>query len=205
MITPGHYVCIVDDDEAMGDSLRLLLETAGCIVTLYQSGEAFLLSDLRRLSGCVLLDVRMPGKDGLTVLSEALKINPNLVVVMISGHGDIPMAVEALKLGALNFIEKPFQAKVILESVERACALIDCTDKEFSERSKAKSLIAKLTPRELEVTEKLVEGKSNKIVAFEMGVSTRTVETHRARVLSKLQVRSLADIVKLHLAATSVR
>ena len=202
MIMPGHQVCIVDDDLAMGDSLKFLLETAGCLVTLYRSGEDFLMTDVERMSGCVLLDVRMPGKDGLTVLTEALEMNPNLIVVMISGHGDIPMAVKALKLGAMDFIEKPFQAKVILESLERACAHVDKAEKGLDFTAKAKTLMSQLTPREMEVTEKLVEGKPTTIIAFEMGVSIRTVETHRARVLSKLQVRSLAEIVKIHMAAT---
>jgi len=197
-----HDVCVVDDDPAVADSLQMLLETAGCNVTLYSSGVQFLLSDVRNFNGCVLLDVRMPEKDGLTVLSEALEINPNLYIVMMSGHGDIPMAVKALGKGAVDFIEKPFQGSVILEAMEKACAHLKSSDKEHNYATKAKSCLAQLTPREFEITEKLVEGKPNKIIAFELGISIRTVETHRARILSKMQVRSLAELVKLHLAAT---
>lgn len=197
-----HDVCVVDDDPAIADSLEMLLETAGCSVTTFSSGVQFLNSDIRSFHGCVLLDVRMPEKDGLTVLTEALAINPNLYIVMMSGHGDIPMAVKALKKGAVDFIEKPFQGSVILEAMEKACARLTKSEREHDFTLKAKSYLAQLTPRELEITEKLVEGKPNKIIAFELGISIRTVETHRARILSKMQVRSLAELVKMHLAAT---
>lgn len=197
-----HDICVVDDDPAITDSLKMLLETVGCNVTSYSSGVQFLNSDVRNFHGCVLLDVRMPEKDGLTVLSEALEINPNLYIVMMSGHGDIPMAVKALKKGAIDFIEKPFQGSVILEAMEKSCRRLKNSDREDEYTAKAKSSLAQLTQRELEITEKLVEGKPNKIIAFELGISIRTVETHRARVLSKMQVRSLAELVKLHLAAT---
>jgi len=197
-----HDVCVVDDDPAIADSLQMLLETAGCDVTIYSSGVQFLQSDIRSFHGCVLLDVRMPEKDGLTVLSEALAINPNLYIVMMSGHGDIPMAVKALKKGAVDFIEKPFQASVILDAMEKACTQLKSSDRDHDYAAKAKSCLVQLTPRELEITEKLVEGKPNKIIAFELSISIRTVETHRARILSKMQVRSLAELVKMHLAAT---
>jgi len=197
----NHNVYVVDDDPAVADSLQILLETAGCFVTAFSSGVQFLESDLRRFKGCVLLDVRMPEKDGLTVLTEAMEVNPNLYVVMMSGHGDIPMAVRALKMGAVDFIEKPFAGSVILDVIEKACARLELVDAEEQFAENARARIASLTPRELEITEKLVDGKPNKIVAFELGISIRTVETHRARILSKLQVRSLADLVKIHLAS----
>ncbi len=197
-----HDVCVVDDDPAVADSLKMLLETAGCNVMAYSSGVQFLDSNIKDFHGCILLDVRMPEKDGLTVLTEALKVNPNLYIVMMSGHGDIPMAVKALKKGAIDFIEKPFQGSVILEVMEKACARLKTADRKQAFTAQAKSRLAQLTPRELEITEKLVEGKPNKIIAFELGISIRTVETHRARILSKMLVRSLADLVKMHLAAT---
>lgn len=197
-----HDVCIVDDDPAISDSLQMLLETAGCTVTAYPSGVQFLESDIRNFHGCVLLDVRMPEKDGLTVLVEALAINPNLYFVMMSGHGDIPMAVKALEKGAVDFIEKPFQGSVILQALEKACARLESSDREYDLAAKAKSCLALLTPREREICDKLVEGKPNKIIAFELSISIRTVETHRARILSKMQVRSLAELVKMHMAAT---
>ena len=181
----------------------MLLETTGCKVSTYSSGIQFLESDVRGFNGCVLLDVRMPTKDGLTVLGEALEINPNLYIVMMSGHGDIPMAVKALKKGAIDFIEKPFQASVILEAMERAFERLDKNDLGQVYAAQSKARLAQLTARELEISEKLIEGKPNKIIAFELGISIRTVETHRARILSKMQVRSLAELVKMHLAAIS--
>jgi len=199
----NRNVGIIDDDPAIRDSLELLLETAGYTVTTFCSGIQFLDSDFRRFHGCLLLDVRMPEKNGLTVLSEALAINPNLHVIMMSGHGDIPMAVKALKKGALDFIEKPFRASMILEAMEKACLSLESTDRGQQYRAQAKSDIAQLTPRELEITKKLVEGQPNKIIAFELGISIRTVETHRARILAKMQIRSLADLVKMYIAATS--
>lgn len=199
----NHNVCIVDDDSAFVDSLKLLLETTGCNVTTYSSGVQFLDSDIRAFHGCILLDVRMPGKDGLTVLSESLALNPNLYIVMMSGHGDIPMAVKALGMGAIDFIEKPFRASVLLDAMEKACSHLDSADRDAQYVMHAKSHLAQLTPRELEITEKLVAGLSNKIIAFELGISIRTVETHRSRISAKMQIRSLADLVKMHIAATS--
>jgi len=198
-----HNVGIIDDDPAIAESLKMLLETMGCKVSTYRSGVQFLDTDVRTFEGCLLLDVRMPEKDGLTVLTEALAINPNLQIIMMSGHGDIPMAVKALKNGASDFIEKPFQASAIMETMEKACERLKSRKRDQKFVTEAKHRLAQLTPRELEISEKLVEGKANKIVAFELGISIRTVETHRARILSKMQVRSLADLVKLFLAATA--
>lgn len=196
-------VGIVDDDPAVTESLKMLLETMGYKVSTYSNGVQFLETDVRGFEGCILLDVRMPKKDGLTVLVEALDINPSLQIVMMSGHGDIPMAVRALKKGAVDFIEKPFQASVILETIEKACERLHHKGQDQEFTAEAKSRLAQLTARELEIAEKLVEGKPNKIIAFELGISIRTVETHRARILSKMQVRSLAEIVKMYLAATT--
>jgi len=198
----NHDVCIVDDDPDIIRSLTMLLETSGCNVTSFLSGIEFMNSDVGGFSGCVLLDVRMPTKDGLTILKEALQVNPNLQVVMMSGHGDIPMAVKAIGLGAKNFIEKPFKATVILNALQAACESKDLVEKDVEFAARARKLLALLTPRELEVAKRMADGMPNKIIAFELGISIRTVETHRAHVLSKLQAKSLAEIVKLYLAAT---
>jgi len=139
----------------------------------------------------------MPEKDGLTVLKEALEINPALQVIMISGHGDIPMAVRALGYGATDFIEKPFKASTILGALQKACENLDVVGKDQEFSNHAKTLYALLTPREREVAERMAEGKPNKIIAFELGVSIRTVETHRSHILFKLQVRSLAEVVRM--------
>lgn len=196
----NHTVCIVDDDIAVSNSLKMMLETVGCTIITFDNGESFLNSDLAHFDGCVLLDVRMPGKDGLTVLTEALQINPNLKIIMMSGHGDISMAIGALKSGAQHFIEKPFKAAEIISALENACDSLaeKSVDDEF--KRAAKLSLAMLTPRENEVLDRLVEGKPNKIIAFELGISTRTVETHRARISQKTRVRSLAELVKMRLA-----
>ncbi len=199
----SHPIAIVDDDPAVADSLKLLLETTGCQVSVFHNGDQFLENNVADMTGCVLLDVRMPGKDGLTVLKEAREKNPKLHFVMMSGHGDIPMAVKALKLGAEDFIEKPFQAQQILDTMEKACEKLEARSKDGQFKSDSELLLSKLTPREREITQKLAEGKPNKIVAFELGISIRTVETHRGRIMSKLGIRSLADLVKIYLSGSA--
>lgn len=202
MLELNHNVCIVDDDPAMLDSLELMLGTLGARVTTFSEGASFLKSDLKRFQGCVLLDVRMPGDDGLTVLAKALAINPNLQIIMMSGHGDIAMAISALKIGAQDFVEKPFKANELVAKFTTACEIL--TEKEADQKfaEVARSNLALLTPRENDVLERLVDGKPNKIIAFELGISIRTVETHRARILQKTRVRSLAELVKMHVIAS---
>ncbi|NNC36172.1 MAG: response regulator transcription factor [Hyphomonadaceae bacterium] len=197
----NHNICIVDDDPAVLDSLTLMLETIGCTVTSFPDGTSFLNSDLKNFRGCVLLDVRMPGKDGMSVLREALAINPLLQVVMISGHGDIAMAVKALKDGAQDFIEKPFKADIIIPALDRACEKLTAERSDKAFEVEAKENLARLTERELQVLERLVDGKPNKIVAFELSISIRTVETHRARILQKTRANSIAELVKMKIAA----
>ena len=197
MSTEFHNIAIVDDDPAVRDSLTTLLEAAGHTTKSFKSGNLFLETEAANWQGCVLLDVRMPGKDGLTVLQEALALNPALHIVMMSGHGDIPMAVKALRLGAHDFIEKPFQASTIMAVMEKTCADLDRLSKQGDKIIKAEQLIALLTPREIEVAKKLGQGKPNKIVSFELDISVRTVETHRARVMSKLRIQSLAELVRI--------
>lgn len=201
MAIEPHHIAVVDDDPAIIDSLTLLLEAAGHSVTAFTSGDQFLSNGLSQMEGCVLLDVRMPGKDGIAVLQEALSKNPNLHVVMMSGHGDIPMAVKALKLGAQDFIEKPFQASAIMAMMEKACENFDGQSRDAKFERQSRELVALLTPREKSVAQKLAEGKPNKIVSFELGISIRTVETHRARIMSKLRIRSVADLVRILIAA----
>lgn len=190
-------VYIVDDDEAVRDSLAFLLKTHGFKVMLFTGGEAFLNSDVLLVSGPVLLDVRMPGRDGLEILTESLHTNPHLKVVMLSGHADVAMAVRALKKGAMDFIEKPFQSTEILQVLERLNVEITSEVTAEINQSKLNQKLDKLTPREREVMEYLVEGKPNKIIASDLGLSVRTVETHRAHLLSKLDVKSLSDLVRI--------
>lgn len=193
-------IYIVDDDEAVRDSLSFLLKTHGHEVQSFVDGEAFLKSDIRSILGIVLLDVRMPGRDGLEILTEALSVNPNVKVIMMSGHADVAMALRALKKGALDFIEKPFQSAEILAALNRLKVQIVTEENATQDGEIMASKLAKLTPREVEVMGLLVEGKPNKIVASDLGLSVRTIETHRAHLLSKLEVKSLSDLVRIALS-----
>ena len=189
-------ISIVDDDPAVRDSLSLLLQTHGFVVHGFESGDAFLSGAAAQDCDCVMLDVRMPGKDGLEVLSELRTDNPDLCVIMMSGHADVAMAVRALKLGAMDFFEKPFKPKEILAVIARARAA-----KSAAADNMARQCLAKLTPREREVAAQLAAGKPNKIVASDLGISVRTVETHRARLMSKLELKSLSGLVRLWIEA----
>ena len=198
----GHQICVVDDDVSVLATMKDLLESSGCEVRTFENGDELLDIGLERYEGCVLLDVGLPIKDGMTVLSEALEKNPNLPVVMMSSHGNIPMAVKSIKKGALDFIEKPIDVSELYNKMSKACEEFDILRDRQAYMFEARMNYAKLTPREKEICEKLVDGKSNKIIAFELGISTRTVETHRARINAKLQSKSIAELVRLQMAAT---
>lgn len=190
-------IYIIDDDEAVRDSLSFLLQTHGYDVVTFVDGEAFLKSDVMLVSGIVLLDVRMPGRDGLEILTAALGVNPALKVIMMSGHADVAMAVRSLKKGALDFIEKPFQSAELLNALSRLNVQLIAETEMALNQAKVKTKLAKLTPRESEVMRLLVEGKPNKIIASDLSLSVRTIETHRAHLLSKLDVKSLSDLVRI--------
>ncbi|GLQ22370.1 DNA-binding response regulator [Algimonas ampicilliniresistens] len=178
---------IIDDDEQVRESLGLLLETVGHDVLTYVSGDAHVDAAPDLTHAVLILDVRMPGRDGLETLLHVRTRSKNVPVIMISGHGDVPLAVKAMQAGANDFVEKPFVANRILSAIDRLGEPVDM----------APDALAALTPRELEVAKALADGKPNKVVAHELGVSVRTVETHRARVMSKLGIRSLAELVRL--------
>jgi len=192
-------ILVVDDDEAFRTSLAVLLKSAGYAAETYPSGPAFL-DVCQEISGtCLLLDVRMPVMSGLEV-QEALKTKrPDLPVIMITGHGDVPMAVRALKSGAADFIEKPFRDDDLLQGIERAIALSRAAATGVNLELRAK--IDNLSPREREVLEQLVIGRPNKIIAYELGISPRTTEIHRARVMEKMGAESLSHLVRMALAA----
>lgn len=200
-------VFIIDDDEAVRDSLSLLLETHDYNVQMFETGDAFIAAGLAAINGPILLDVRMPGRSGLDILKEAIAHRPELQIIMMSGHGDIAMAVRALKNGALDFIEKPFQSKDILfalskaqQHLQAASPALPLTDAQAARQQDARDMLAKLTPRESEIVAHLVNGDPNKIIAHKLGISVRTVETHRAHIMTKLGAKSLSDVVKLSLA-----
>ncbi len=194
-------IYIVDDDDAVRDSLEALLLAEGYDVAGFASAESFLTDrDPSIAAGCCLLDVRMPGMDGLTLLQKLGSELSALPVVVMTGHGDVPMAVKAMKLGALDFIEKPFDTKAMLDAVRSALR---------SEQNKKapkidpllKEQIERLTPREKDVLEHLVAGRSNKEVGLKLGISPRTVEIHRARLMEKMSASSLAHLVRMAIEA----
>ncbi len=194
-------VFVVDDDNAVRDSLSALLRSAGLAVANFDSGEDFLNALTPEWHGCVLTDVRMPGIDGLELLRELRSMHANLPVVLITGHGDVAMAVNAMQFGAVDFIEKPFADDRILESVWRARGLATVGERAAQLNDDVVRRIARLTPREHEVLKKLVFGRQNKVIAAELGISPRTVEIHRARVMEKMHADSLSHLVRMAMSA----
>jgi two-component system, LuxR family, response regulator FixJ len=193
-------VHVVDDDPAMRDSLRLLLEASGFTVRTHDSAGAFLTEAPASL-GCVLTDVRMPEIDGLELQRRLHARRLPLPVIVMTGQGDIALAVNAMRGGAVDFLEKPFEADALIEAVGRALAQSERLRQADATRTRAAAQIASLTPREREVLDLLVTGLPNKAIASKLGASPRTIEVHRSRVLEKLQVRGLPDLVRLVLAA----
>jgi two-component system, LuxR family, response regulator FixJ len=201
-MTRMSSVFIVDDDSAIRDSLRLLLESAGFShVITYDSGRTFLDRATPQPGDCLLVDVRMPDMDGLELQAEVARRGIRLPIVVMTGHGDVPIAVRAMKAGAADFIEKPFADDVLIESVRRALLLAATADRESTEATETRRRLETLTVREREVLEGMVAGRPNKVIAHDLGISPRTVEIHRARVMDKMQARSLSALVRMALAA----
>lgn len=196
----GEAVYIVDDDSAVRDSLRMLLESSDYAVRSFDTARSFL-SDADLGHGCLVVDIRMPGMSGLELQEELVRRDVALPVIVITGHGDVPLAVRAMTAGAVDFIEKPFDDQRMLDSVARALQIGGQKRGRAGEAQAARELLALLTPRETEVLVQLVKGQSNKIVAHELGISPRTVEIHRASIMDKLKARNLSDIVRTALAA----
>ncbi len=189
-------VYIVDDDEAMRDSLLWLLESQGFAVTAYASAEDFLAACRDDMAGCIVLDVRMPGMSGLELYEKLNARQCTLPVIFITGHGDVPMAVSALKKGAVDFIEKPFGDKDMLHLVGQ-CLELDRGRREKQQQTAAAAhRLASLTERELEVMDLILAGKLNKQVADVLNISIKTVEVHRARIMDKMAVRTVAELVQ---------
>ncbi len=191
---------IVDDDPAICDSLRVLLEASGFAVRTYESAAAFLGAALE-IGGCVLTDVRMPDIDGLELQKRLREAGSWLPVIVMTGQGDIPVAVRAMKAGAVDFLEKPFDDEMLLNAVRRALNESVRRQKTEAAAEAAAERLGDLTPREREVFNLLVTGLSTKAIANQLRASPRTIEVHRARVFEKLQARSLPDLVRLMLTA----
>src|ERR1700761_5329004 len=197
-----QHVFIVDDDAEIRDSLRLLLESAGLHSHLYGSAKEFLADGMPK-SGCVVTDVRMPDMSGLELQEEIVRQDAHLPVIIITAHADVPLAVKAMKAGAIDFIEKPFDDGQLIGSIRHAFEVGSKTRSRSAETKLAKSRLSQLTSRERSVLDILVKGRSNKVAAHELGISPRTIEIHRARIMDKLHVRSLSELVRIALAAPS--
>ena len=197
----SETIFIVDDDFDVRDSLQALLESVGHDVRAFDCAKGVLSESDLPSAGCLIADIRMPDMDGLTLQEELRKMQFGIPVIIITGHGDVPLAVRAMKAGAVDFIEKPFDDQLLLDSVKRALASGSESRDQVSLARTAENRIASLTAREREVLEQLVAGRPNKIIAYELDISPRTVEIHRAHVMEKMQARSLSDVVRLALAA----
>lgn len=197
-MTQSRIVHLVDDDEAVRDSLAALLETHDFEVSTYPSGEAFLSACPTSAAGCLLTDIRMPGMDGLTLQERLVAAYPGLSVIVMTGHADVPLAVRAMKAGAVDFIEKPFPAPAMVDAIERALSESARRREPAGPQPNAeiRERLASLTPREREVLDGLVAGLPNKTIAYDLGISPRTVEIHRARVMEKMRARSLSELVR---------
>jgi two-component system response regulator FixJ len=199
---PELTVFIVDDDDAVRDSLQVLLESADLPVEVFASPTAFLNSPAPARAGCLLVDVRMPEMDGIAVQERLRAAKSPLPVIVMTGHADVPLAVRAMKAGAVDFIEKPFDDETIIETVRRALDIARLSRQaEPGPSPEIAQRLATLTPREREVLEGLVAGRANKVIAFDLDISPRTVEIHRARVMEKMQARSLSQLVRMALEA----
>ena len=196
-------VYVVDDDADVRDSLRLLLSASDFRVEVFDSAHAFL-EHAHAAHACLVTDVRMPGMDGLALQEELSRRGETLPVIIMTGHGDVPLAVRAMRAGAIDFLEKPFDGEALLASVDRALARRSEDLSRGAAAEAAAGHLAHLTEREREVMDLLVLGKANKVIAFELDISPRTVEIHRARVMEKTGAKSLADLVRLALAAGQV-
>lgn len=194
-------VFIVDDDADVRDSLCALLEAEGYEAKEFASARLFLDQYQPREASCVVADIRMPDMDGLELQEEILRQGWGLPVIIITGHGDVPLAVRAMKAGAVDFIEKPFDDETLRAGIERGLEQSRRTLGESAFVQEVESRLAQLTVREREVLEHLVAGRANKVIAHRMDISPRTVEVHRGRVMEKMEARSLSDLVRMALTA----
>lgn len=192
-----QIVHLIDDDDGVREALTLLLAEAGFTVRSYRSGVDFLAASRTEQPGCIVSDIRMPGLDGLELQAKLRAAGSAAPIIFITGHGDVPMAVQALRAGALDFIEKPFDDDHLLASIKRALEASQRTSVKEAARQDIEERLATLTPRELEVLECLMVGRPNKIIAFDLNMSMRTVEVHRARIMQKMKAGSLSELVRL--------
>ncbi len=195
-------VFVVDDDEAVRDSLRWLIQSVGLDVALFGSAQEFLDAYDASVPGCLVLDVRMPGLSGLDLQERLNQEQINIPVIIVTGHGDVPMAVRAMKAGAAEFIEKPFSDQVLLDQIQAAIARDRTARKAQSDKAYIGERISRLTAREHEVMDLVVAGHSSRQIAARLGVNPKTIEAHRSHIMEKMEADGVAHLVKLVLTAT---
>jgi len=193
-------VYVVEDDEAVRDSLELLLKSDGKPVKTYESATAFLKDYSDKMAGCIVLDIRMPGMDGMELQKKLNEKHSILPIIFVTGHGDVPMAVDAMKEGAVDFIQKPYREEALLEKIEAALKQDLEQRKSLDEKQEIIRRIKSLTPREHEIMDRMIAGQANKVIAIELEISQRTVEIHRSRVMHKMGTHSLAHLVRMVLS-----
>jgi two-component system response regulator FixJ len=196
-----RLIHLVDDDAAVRRSAGFMLKTAGFRVESYEDGAALLRQARELEPGCILLDIRMPGMDGLEVQQALRSQGVTLPVIIMTGHGDISIAVQAMKAGAVEFVEKPFEKAVMLRALDEGFARLDAAHRHSQRGEEAQVRLNALTPREREVLDGLAQGLPNKTIAYDLGISPRTVEIHRANLMEKLGARSLSEALRLAFAA----
>lgn len=194
-------VHVIDDDEAMRDSLSFLLDTAGFRARTYESAVAFLARRDELEPGCIVTDVRMPEMTGLDLVRRLKETGAPHPVIVITGHGDVPLAVEAMKAGVVDFLEKPFDDEALLRAVRSALSTHAAAAEHDAERRRFEAMLETLSPRERDVLKGVVAGKPNKVIAYDLGISPRTVEVYRANVMTKTQASSLSELVRMALLA----
>ncbi len=202
-MNPKPTVFVVDDDEAVRDSLGWLVRSVGLEVVTAASAGDFLDRFDRDQHGCVVLDIRMPGMSGLELLTRLQELGSTLPVIIITGHGDVPMAVRALKAGAMEFIEKPFNDQVLLDCIHKAISKDAERRITHQQQREVAQRYQQLTPREREVMAGVVEGLANKVISRRLDISVKTVEAHRARIMEKMQAGSLSHLVRMALILES--
>lgn len=196
-----YPIYLVDDDDSVRRSVSFMLRTSGYLVHAFESGIEFLRAAGKLEPGCILLDIRMPGMDGLEVQQEITARGLTYPVIIMTGHGDVELAVAAMKAGAVDFIEKPFEKAVLVAAIEESRNRLKDTNHRQAKREEARLRLNGLTPREHDVLEGLVEGYPNKTIGYDLGISPRTVEIHRANLMNKLEVQNLSDLLRIAFAA----
>lgn len=196
----SQTVFIVDDDPSIRIAMQALLDSVNLTHEIFASADEFLQHEEQHRSGCLVLDIRMPGLGGLELQDELINRGSTLPIIFITGHGDVPMAVDAMQKGAVDFIQKPFRDQELLDRVREALTADKERRAEREKHAEVEARLQRLTNREQEVFDLVVTGKPNKVIAYELDVSQRTVEIHRARVMEKMEARSLADLVRMHIS-----